>query len=649
MSSSSTIDKLQQEENNDPCVQMTDVTIETNIDPHDETTTTTTTVHLPFQIAKQCPPPKVISWMKSRKPATTATATIRSKKSAQQSTRLHQHYHHNSSRHNRTVGKVQQLLPFLNDKRRNTTEKIKKGDQAITVFSIQVNILGKVLVPPTPQSQSTAPTASTPPPKADSSSSNGSSSSISELSEDSASVADLAPVKTLPAQLHRSATTSYVIHRTFEDFQRLSEMVLNLQAALMTAPGPIPEGPELKALAVRHPHPGLYQALLKQFSHAKANQRAFDASSTTHGFNEEGAFERILELNQYLEDVWHWLLPENTPESLNLSLERHDIMQWLKPSASSSHVDGRQMRERSDQPSNPTATAHTLQIASAITAPAPSDAVESDLDAMALSTTSLCDSLVHDLSVLREEQLQEAENREDHDQQDQHTAKRAPERMSSVSSLPSLSSSTTSAFSSTTSMSTMSEIVDSNEPREQHQQQNDKLHQHIVDGNSDGHHLEVVMQGSPQTLSTMASSTLAASSDVQDPLDHHDHDHHLQHSDNNTPSSAVAIINNTPPNSTVTIDTPGSLAELPSFSRHGTLLRRHHRSSHLGSDDVKLKRRMSFSQVFKSLTMPISNNNINHHRHSQYDAGTSGSMFDEEIYIWNTVTTKNLPKPTVVV
>ncbi|KAF9146135.1 hypothetical protein BGX30_003991 [Mortierella sp. GBA39] len=599
---------------------MTDVTIETNIDPHDETTTTTTTVHLPFQIAKQCPPPKVISWMKSRKPATTATASIRSKASAQPSARPH---HHNINRHNRTVEKVQQLLPFLNNKRRSAAEKTKKGDQTITVFSIQVNILGKVLVPSTPQSQLTTPTASsTSPQKADSSTSNSSSSSISELSEDSASAADLAPVKTLPAQLHRSATTSYVIHRTFEDFQRLSEMVLNLQTALMTASGSIPEGPELKTLVVRHPHPGLYQALLKQVSHAKANQRAFDASSTTHGFDEEGAFERVLELNQYLEDVWYWLLPENTPESLNLSLERHDIMQWLKPSSSSSHADGRQMRERSDQSSTPTVTTRTSPIASAIAVPAPTDVVESDLETMALSTTSLSDSPVHDLSVHRKEQLEEAVDKEDPDRQDQQTAKRAPERMSSVSSLPSLSSSTASAFSSTTSSSTMPEVADSNEPRERQQQQ-DKLHQPIIDKDSDGYHIEVAMQGSPHTLSTMASSTLADSSYVLDPLDHH---HPLQHSGDNTPSSATAnaTINNTPPQPAVTTETPGDLAELPSFSRRGTLLRRQHRDSRLGSEDVKLKRRMSFSQVFNS-------------------------VFDEEIYIWNTVTTKNLPRSTVVV
>ncbi|KAG0293739.1 hypothetical protein BGZ96_002381 [Linnemannia gamsii] len=627
----------QQQENRDPCVHMTDVTIETNIDPHDETTTTTTTVHLPFQIAKQCPPPKVISWMKSRKSATT-TIRSSSKNSTQQSSRPHHNHNHHSTRHNRTVGKVQQLLPFLNNSRRNATEKSKKGDQAITVFSIQVNILGKVLVPP---SQSTAPTASSSTPQKCISSSNVSSSSIAELED----AADLTPVKTLSAELNRSATTSYVIHRTFEDFQRLSEMVLNLQAALMTAPKPIPEGPELKTLAVRHPSSGLYQALLKQLSQAKANQRAFDASSTTHGFNEEGAFERILELNQYLEDVWHWLLPENTPESLNLSLERHDIMQWLKPSASSSHADGRQMRERSDQPSITTFTAmRTPQIASVVTAP--SDAVESDIDEMALTAVSSSDSPVHDRSMLEEEQLEYMKDHDEQQDQPQQQAKRAPEWMSSVSSLPSLSSSTTSAFSSTTSMSTMSEVADSNEPREE---QGDKLHQPPIDGSSDSHHpLEViVMQGSPQTLSTMDSATLAASSDVVDPLEHHNHQQ--------AASTTDATINNTSVHPAVTIETP----ELPSFSRRGTLLRRHHNNSRLGSgsDDVKLKRRMSFSQVFKSLTMPISNNNSNHHRYSQYDAGASShhhhhhhhEVFDEDIYIWNTVTTKNLPKPTVVV
>ncbi|KAF9095392.1 hypothetical protein BGX29_009048, partial [Mortierella sp. GBA35] len=61
--------------------------------------------------------------------------------------------------------------------------------------------------------------------------------------------------------------------------------------------------------------------------------------------------------------------------------------------------------------------------------------------------------------------------------------------------------------------------------------------------------------------------------------------------------------------------------------------------------ESSLKRRMSFSQVFKSLALPISSSN--HHRHSHYDAGTSQEV--DEIYVWNTVATKNLPKPTVVV
>ncbi|KAF9909935.1 hypothetical protein EC991_007738 [Linnemannia zychae] len=513
-------------------------------------------------------------------------------------------------------------------KNSNAADKTKKGDQSITVFSIQVNILGKVLVPPCPSSL--APTASS----TSISQKSVSTPSTASLSTPEHDGADLAPVKTLPAQVTRSATTSYVIHRTFEDFQRLSEMVLNLQGALMTAPGSIPQGPELKALAVRHPHAGLYQALLKQFSQAKANQRAFDASSTTHGFNEEGAFERILELNQYLEDIWFWLLPENTPEALNLSVERHDIMQWLKPSASSSHADGRQMRERSDQPLK-TAMRSSPQITS-ITVASPIDiatieAVESEIDAMALSTASLNGSPEYDLS----SELKEADKVEEevHDQLQQDGATRAPERMSSVSSLPSLSSSSSISESSTTSMTTMSE-VGGNDLKEEAERNSDRLHQGLDrSNNSDVHHLEVVMQGSPHTLSTMASSTLAASSDVLDLLDnHHGND---------------AVIA-TPTTPTVMIDTPG---DLPSFSRHGTLPRRRlRRTSQQDSDssvspaDVKLKRRMSFSQVFKSLTMPISSN----HRHSHYDAGTSREVFDEDIYIWNTVTTKNLPKHAVV-
>ncbi|KAG0373863.1 hypothetical protein BGX24_011147 [Mortierella sp. AD032] len=444
---------------------------------------------------------------------------------------------------------------------------------------------------------------------------------MSTSEDNDGAASDLAPVKTLPAQLNRSATTSYVIHRTFEDFQRLSEMVLNLQSALMTAPGSIPQGPELTALTVRHPHAGLYQTLLKQFSQAKANQRAFDASSTTHGFNEEGAFERILELNQYLEDVWFWLLPENTPEFLNLSVERHDIMQWLKPSASSSHADGRQMRERSDQPLT-TITRPTPQIAAATMAPPVAETI---------SNISLNDSPEID------KVQDEGHDQQQRQQEDRVT--RAPERMSSVSSIPSLSSSSSFSVSSTTSMTTMSE-AGGNDLREE-EERNNKLHQGLDDSSSnDIHHLEVVMQGSPHTLSTMAGSTLAASSDVQDAMDNH----HLHHA-----SDVVdAAIPMTP---VVAIEMPSSL---PSFSRHGTIQRRHlHRNNHLGpessvsSSDVKLKRRMSFSQVFKSLTMPISSSHHNH-RHSQYDAGTSREVFDEDVYIWNTVTTKNLPKPTVV-
>ncbi|KAG0249840.1 hypothetical protein BG011_008874 [Mortierella polycephala] len=311
-----------------PCIQPTDITIRTNVDPQDETITTTTIVHLPFQVAQQCPPPKVISWMKSHRP-----------RAAQQS-RPH------------ASGQLQALIP-LHLKRRSSTEKMKKNDHTATVFSIQVTVLGRVVVPPT----SPHNTSSDPGPK-------------QQLQQDRATEVDLAPVKTIPARLNRAETTSYVIHRTFEDFQTLSESVLRLQHALdaasyhhhhqepdttaKTGTAPMPNKPVLTHLRLHHPHPGLYQTLMSRlgFSTAKANQRAFDASSTTHGFDEEGAFERVLELNQYLENVWYWLMPENNPSHLDLSVEKHDIMQWLKPSSMSSHADGRQMKESQQKDSH---------------------------------------------------------------------------------------------------------------------------------------------------------------------------------------------------------------------------------------------------------------------------------------------------------
>ncbi|KAF9898966.1 hypothetical protein BX616_003408 [Lobosporangium transversale] len=310
-------------------MEPTDVTIKTNIDPHKETTTTITIVHLPFQVSRQCQPPKVISWMKSDKPKRPTPVST-----------------HQSGRHRSqsSPAKLQHIFPFLSKRRRKTDAAIKKGDRAVTLFSIQVTVLGKVVVSPTSPTTSSSPA-------------------------ESKMENDIEPTKTVPACLNKAETTSYVIHRTFEDFERLSETVLRLEHKLQTHhhyhhlhshhqkdevsesenAGLIEAAPSLTALHVHHPHPGLYQMLLKQISNVKANQRAFDASSTTHGFDEEGAFERILELNEYLEKVWYWLLPENTPPQLDLSIEQQEIMQWLKPLPQSVHQDGRQMRERSEQ------------------------------------------------------------------------------------------------------------------------------------------------------------------------------------------------------------------------------------------------------------------------------------------------------------
>ncbi|KAF9203211.1 hypothetical protein BGZ49_006658 [Haplosporangium sp. Z 27] len=309
----------------DTSMEATEVTIETNVDPIAESTTTTTFVHLPFQVAERCDPPKVISWMKVEDP---------------KKERKNQRHHP----HQRPDGKgskfIHNIFPFLKkekppvpedhsesskNKKKKKKKEPKMNDTAyITLFSIQVSVLGRVHLP----SSYTSP---------------------EQMDDINIRASDVEPKKTVSGHVDRSETTPYVIHRTFDDFKHLSEMVVRLEnivhASSTTQSG---EAPALTALKVRHPHPGIFQSFLKQVSTAKANQRAFNASSTTHGFHEEGAYERIVELNQYLENVWYWLLPEHTPQEHKLTAEQQKILQWFMPSPKSAHPDGRQLKDQKE-------------------------------------------------------------------------------------------------------------------------------------------------------------------------------------------------------------------------------------------------------------------------------------------------------------
>ncbi|KAF9958457.1 hypothetical protein BGZ65_001433 [Modicella reniformis] len=408
---------------------------------------------------------------------------------------------------------------------------------------------------------------------------------------------DLSPTRTVPAQLDRSETTSYVIHRTFEDFERLSEMVIRMGQAIHAhdhhyhhhqhghdSQGTL-EGqgehatsnlssprPSLTALRVHHPYPGLYHALLKQLSNVKANQRAFDASSTTHGFNEEGAFERVLELNQYLENVWYWLLPENNPPYLYLSHERHDIMQWFKPLAQSTHADGRQMRERRLEQEQ-----------------------EQDQKRQQHSILQPHGSMIRHEPRAKDKRV-ESDTREE----------AAAARSISALSLPSLLSSSSSSSCSSCSASSVSS-------------KGSRLGSRREDDNSD-----TDIDGSPRASSTSASSTLPSSGSINGLTTEY-----------NKSTTTTTIISSD--------EGQGGLVE-----------------EHDSSDprlDVKIKRRMSLNHVFRSLTLPR-NSHCRSQRQSMCESGghrkmlaTSASMplattsryhatSQDEIYIWNTVTTK---------
>ncbi|KAF9360321.1 hypothetical protein BGX34_007854 [Mortierella sp. NVP85] len=364
-------------------------------------------------------------------------------------------------------------------------------------------------------------------------------------------------------------------------------------------------GPALTALSVHHPHPGLYQTLLKQFSNVKANQRAFDASSTTHGFNEEGAFERVLELNQYLENVWYWLLPENHPPHLDLSHERHEIIQWFKPLAQSAHADGRQMRERppEDEQKRHSILQQYGSMSSIRREPTKDkniDAARSRQETLTTVTAAESETSSSSLSSSSSSLSQEAVT-SGHTDQGKHNYDET--RSLSVLSVPSLSSSSSYSSSSVSSISIPSEENQSGD-RPQDDGQGDTKTAHETS----------------QIPSTATSSTLESFDTISEMANEDDKE------------------------ATIHIPTgqEQNLVSDPSGLQ----------------SDVKVKRRMSISHVFRSLTSPRSTH-IQRQRQSMYETGnkrtlaTSESMpittgrnsihhetLSEEIYIWNTVTTK---------
>ncbi|KAF9288670.1 hypothetical protein BGZ68_010793 [Mortierella alpina] len=377
------------------------------------------------------------------------------------------------------------------------------------------------------------------------------------------------------------------------------------------------EGPALTALRVRHPRPNLYQSFLRQFgfSTAKANQRAFDASSTTHGFHEEGAFERVLELNQYLEDVWYWLLPENVPPELDLSVVQ-DIMQWLKPSSLGTHADGRQMRDRQEpqpqQPRRETSIMRRSQGQSKTVTMEPESSV---------STVAVGHNDVQD------ERLDAG-------------------RSSSATSLPSLSSTYASSSSAMSPISSMSEASVAS-------QSNDES-----DANDDGPGDRPVRGGTPLE----ANSTRAKLSSADSTF------HRVDGDTQSVPSAQTP----TPKASSETPRRPAEPFPLVSNRR----LRQGTATTDTPTAAVKVKRRISFSHVLKSLSLNTSDTHhrSRHHHHHPHHARqslheaaaghhaktTSASMptsptlkdsfGGDEIYIWSTVTTKNMAgtRPTVV-
>jgi len=533
-------------------------------------------------------------------------------KSSKAAARKHSSSHHRHHEHH-SSSRLEKIFPFLHRYRGDA--KTKKGDRSFTVFSIQVTVLGRVLVPTEQQLEQ------------------GHQKEIQKLGSDEDL---LSPSRTVPAQLNRSETTSYVIHRTFEDFQRLSEMVLRLQHQLdhdlhhhhiqqhnppqqqqeqqqqhqgtnhgtESQPGLQP----LSALRLHHPHPSLVYTFMKQFmfSNAKANQRAFDASSTTHGFDEEGAYERIIELTQFLEEAWRRLLfssEQETEGGHHYYPEQHDIMLWFKPSTESSHADGRQMRDRQQQQEQDqkrfllqqeTYGRHTVQAKKRVTME----------DASAASPTL-------------------------------HTGS----DLSSSSASPSSSSGSLPGFSSPSSSSVSSMSISATTGAKVEATNEDEV----------GHMGSTSSASSPMFEEMdMVAAVYDDDSKKDDLRRRHTVCEGHRRGSQQEENDVDAVMKQDQ-------EAKGDdkVEEMPAFTprqanRSSTM---GHPNHHLNNPQEKIKRRISFSHVFRSLTSSgyQRHGGVGHLHTKSASASTPGSpkldnpSFDE-ILIWNTVTSKNTPK-----
>ncbi|KAF9320961.1 hypothetical protein BG003_004244 [Podila horticola] len=286
-----------------------------------------------------------------------------------------------------------------------------------------------------------------------------------------------------------------------------------------------------------------------------------------------GAFERVLEMDQYLEDVWQLLTASANSEQL--TPEQHNILQWLKPLPNSTHADGRQMKNRKTE------------------------------------TTTQAQATVSSSSAGFTKVQQD---------QDQISAPLSP-------ALPSTSSVSSSSMSSPSELTPMEELYRESTP--------------------------VHKSASAASLPSLCSSLSSENGD----RDHDLRENNATPSEGSLPATPEGL-QASPHHIGDSIEGDDErghgLAELPTLrswpsSRRHTILE----TLEHGGDDMaatKVKRRISLSQVIKSLATVSFHLDSEQRKRDPTSASLSSppspanGWEDEDLYIWNSVTTKKAPR-----
>ncbi|KAG0221051.1 hypothetical protein BGX31_010244 [Mortierella sp. GBA43] len=326
---------------------------------------------------------------------------------------------------------------------------------------------------------------------------------------------------------------------------------------------------------------------------------------------------------------------KNNPSHLDLSHERHEIMQWFKPLAqhASAHADGRQMRERpADDDRKRYSVLQQYGSMSSIRKKSTESATSSDKDSITKGTTT------------------DSASTKSTEPETETDTKAVAEHDTLSSSSSSLSSSSTPP-SPTPAADADADATDATPVTSGHSNQDNQNHK------EDEQSVSELSLPSLSSSSASSCSSSSSASSVCISLETAEKPQGNSNDKDDDKNENVATPLQESSSSTLSPDSDDSTDKSSTTTATATLPIQEDLVSSDPEPDVKIRRRISLSHVFRSFTTP--RNSLYHpNRQSMYEPGqrrglkASASMPlshspletpQEEIYIWNTVTTKYQP------